>query len=630
MSSICGLINFDGAPVNSNLLREMVKEVSYQGPDGIQYWIDGHVGLANLAFNTTPESLRERQPLLSSDEMVCITADARVDNRQELMAILSGHDERINRSATDVDLILAAYQHWGEACPVHITGDFAFAIWDKRKQQLFCARDVFGMKPLVYSKIKDTFCFASQAEQLLQHPAVPCRLDEFMVARYLASDFGGKSRTFFEGISTIPVAHSLIVRSDQLLIESYWNPKPENDLVYKNDDEYTEHFKELFKQAVNARLRSNFPVIGVQLSGGLDSSSITGMASHVIRDQETKHLLAMTTVYDQLKSADERGYSSTVAQALNIDHALLPNDDISFITNIDDPVLESPHRRWEGTEQKMINRLREQGGQVLLTGVGGDDMLLGSPLRYADQIRRGNLLALRQLRRDAIFNNESFLKIIYTWFLQPILPGPLKRLKKPRQEISGTYVPPWIREDFANRTELRQRLKSDPPIKIKSWARQATYMSAMRAGPYFQLTAQWLSRLAIRQKVEYRHPYFDKVLVEFVLRLPPDQLWRDGYSKCILRRSMSGLLPDNIRLRSDKTYYSDVFHHCLRIKDTVQISRLLENPITAKLGFIDKQKLQEVLPAYRAGQEGNQVAYALMQILNLEYWLIYYQDEFCY
>ena len=187
MSGICGVVHFDGAPVDPKVLRQMAEVVAYRGPDGIRYWIDGNVGLAHLALNATPEALRERQPLPSVDGLTCLTADARVDNRSELVRTLTSKGCLQQKDPTDADLILAAYRCWGEACPEHIIGDFAFAIWDGHNRWMFCARDPFGVRPLHYSQVGQTLCVASEAQQVLQHPAMPWRLDEVAMANHPVS-----------------------------------------------------------------------------------------------------------------------------------------------------------------------------------------------------------------------------------------------------------------------------------------------------------------------------------------------------------------------------------------------------------------------------------------------------------
>src|SRR5215212_5986209 len=144
MSGICGVIHLDGAPVEPEILKEMAKAAAHRGPDGIRYWTDDNAALAHLALNITPESLREQQPLVSCGNDLVLTADARIDNRGELIRALGAKGYLPEAEPTDGELILAAYRCWGEECPARLVGDFAFAIWDARRKRLFAARDALG------------------------------------------------------------------------------------------------------------------------------------------------------------------------------------------------------------------------------------------------------------------------------------------------------------------------------------------------------------------------------------------------------------------------------------------------------------------------------------------------------
>ena len=190
MSGICGIVNFDGAPVELEDLQKMARAAAHRGPDGIHYWRNGPVGLVNLALNITPESLRERQPLVGSRGELVLTADARVDNRDELIRTLTTKGFLQDKSPTDADVILAAYQCWGETCPAQIIGDFAFVIWDTRRRRLFAAREPIGMRALYYRLEPHRILFATEIKQILAVPGVPARIFEPSVGAFLAGHAG--------------------------------------------------------------------------------------------------------------------------------------------------------------------------------------------------------------------------------------------------------------------------------------------------------------------------------------------------------------------------------------------------------------------------------------------------------
>src|SRR5262245_20600165 len=164
----------------------MVASVAHRGPDASGSWCQGAVGLGHRMLWTTPESLSEKLPLANQAGDLAITADARIDNRDELTAALGLPP---HSGVTDSMLILLAYEHWGEHCPEKLLGDFAFAIWDGRKRVLFCARDHFGVKPFYYCHSGRLFAFASEIKALLSLPEVPRRLNEVRVADYLVPIF---------------------------------------------------------------------------------------------------------------------------------------------------------------------------------------------------------------------------------------------------------------------------------------------------------------------------------------------------------------------------------------------------------------------------------------------------------
>src|SRR3989442_1012999 len=207
VSGIAGLWRLDGRPTEPAELDRMLARLAHRGPDGAGAWRHGPVALGHRMLHTTPESLRECQPLVGTTGDLVLVADARIDNRAELCPLLPAPSD-----ATDAELILAAYERWGEHCPEHLLGDFAFAIWDGRAQRLFCARDHFGVKPLYYHhRPSRLFAFASEIKGLLALADIPRRLNETRVAAYLVPLFEDKEVTFYEEIVRLPPAHRMVV-----------------------------------------------------------------------------------------------------------------------------------------------------------------------------------------------------------------------------------------------------------------------------------------------------------------------------------------------------------------------------------------------------------------------------------
>ena len=213
MSGISGIYQRDGNFVNQKKLALMVEASAHRGPDETGYLVKDSVGLAHQMLHTTPESLTEKQPLCDQSGELYLVMDGRVDNREEL------GEELINkgfspRTETDAELVLQAYQCWGEKCPEKIIGDFALVIWDGRKRQLFCARDIFGAKPFYYWSNRGTFLFGSELQQIFANEIVPQETNEGMIGEFLTDAVTSKEETLYRNIYRLPPAHCLIVTAD--------------------------------------------------------------------------------------------------------------------------------------------------------------------------------------------------------------------------------------------------------------------------------------------------------------------------------------------------------------------------------------------------------------------------------
>jgi asparagine synthase (glutamine-hydrolysing) len=407
MSGIAGIYHFDGCPVAPALLRRMTDIISHRGPDGAGHWLDGPVGLGHRMLHTTPESLQEKQPLHDAAGDLCLTLDGRVDNREELKAALEAEGVKL-RTDTDGEMVLRAYECWGEECPRRIIGDFAFAIWDGRKRQLFCARDPLGIKPFYYHTDGRTFIWGSEPRQLFLSPT--CRLEpnQGMMGEYLSGRIVDVEETLYQGILRLPPAHVLTVQDGQLRKRRYFDIDPHQEIRYRSDEEYAEHFHEIFKEAVRCRLRSP-SVVGVFVSGGLDSSAIFGMARLLTSEGAIEDLsVEPYSLIFAHPAADERTYIEDVVKMWGVKaHSICPDAwapppltaQVRHLQDFPDFPNASP---WE----PLLALARERGSRVVLWGHGGDEWLTGDSIHCADLLRRCRIpTLLRQLRTDLKVRN---------------------------------------------------------------------------------------------------------------------------------------------------------------------------------------------------------------------------------
>ena len=268
MSGIVGIVHFDGERVDRHLLARMTASMAFRGPDAQEIWNEGSVGFGHTLLKTTDESEHERQPF-TLDGSIWVVADARVDARRALIPELKAHGhEDLSSDATDVELILCAWQTWGENCVEHLLGDFAFAIWDGPRQRLFCARDHLGVKPFFYAHLGQKLIFSNSLDCIRQHPAVSDRLNDLAVADFLLFDLNQDlATTSFADIQRIPPAHAARWSTAGAQLRRYWTLPIDEPLYFRQSEDCVDRFRELLDQAVSERLRTR--EIAVMISGGL-------------------------------------------------------------------------------------------------------------------------------------------------------------------------------------------------------------------------------------------------------------------------------------------------------------------------------------------------------------------------
>ena len=473
-------------------------------------------------------------------------------------------DDRADESLTDDELILDAYETWGEDCVQHLIGDFAFAIWDERKQQLFGARDHFGVKPFFYTHIDRQFGFSSSLNELRRNPHVSNTLNEIAVGDYLL--FGVNqdlSTTIFKDIQRLPPGHTLTVANNEIRIRRYWTPSlPSREIRFPKDESYVNAFLEIFSNAVRDRLRTER--VAVSMSGGLDSTSLAAIA------REHSSVAAFTVVYDSLIPDEERHYSELAAKHLSIPITYVNADRYAlFDGNMDqpEPFLLSP---LTGQFNELLRSCAEFS-PVALTGYDGDAFM------HEPQPRR--------------FQIRTRIK---------------RMLRKPDS------IPEWIDESFARETGLRERWK-------QFWANHGNHVNPVeRPAAMRALNAKmWTSlfegydQSATRLKLEVRHPFLDLRLIEYLLAIPTKP-W--CVNKHILRCAMSDKLPVAVLNRPKTGLAGDpalqlVRHASVRWLDSFEVSPQLR-------AFVDLNRRRPV-----AEEETPDALWASLRVFALNYWL---------
>jgi len=614
MSGIVGIFHLDGHTVDRNVLHAMNSRLAHRGPDDAAIWNTHSIGFGHRMLWTTQESLNEHLPLTSDDGEYTITADARIDNRDELIAALNVTEAR--EEAPDSALILEAYERWGESCIDHLVGDFAFAIWDSEENKLFCARDHMGVKPFYYYKSDRLFAFASEIKALFAIPEIPRVLNEVKIGDHLTLFFEDRETTFYVNVFRLPAAHVLTVGdgSKGLHLGTYWSLDPTREL-FNSDAGYVSQFLTLFSEAVRCRLRSVHPV-GSLLSGGLDSSSVVSVAHHILQEKKVSAnrydepaLHSFSAVFDDLPACDERSYIDAVTDKkgikphyLNADH-LSPLVDLAEIFwHFDEPFFApNLHIYWA-----LCKEASKLGVRIVLDGIDGDTTLSHGKGCLTELIRKGQLYTfLCEVKKLRVRSNRSLRTTLINEVLVPFSPELLKDVWKILHGNGDSIVNNIVTAEFASRIELSNRNRSadsESPKKL-SIARDM-HCQRLTSG-LIQSALETIDHAAAAHSLELRHPFFDKRVVEFCLALPPEQKLGHGYSRIILRRALTSILPTLVQWRGDKTRLGPCFRRSLRTLERNRLETVICHNRALIEKYIDVKTLQSAYERFLVNEGSN-------------------------
>jgi asparagine synthase (glutamine-hydrolysing) len=619
MSGLAAIFHLDGQTVRKGRLQAMVTAMPHRGPDGCHTHLIGQAGLGYLAMHTTPESIEETQPWSDESGEIWVVFDGRLDNRAELEALVRARGVEI-RNPSDVELVLRAFQILGPGFAKRLLGDFAILIWDALSRRLIGARDIVAERPFYYSQVGRTIFVASEIRALLTQPEISTEPNTGMVAEHLADRVLSTDETLYRSIRKLPPAHLLLASSEGITVERYWEIDPAKEVRYRSNDEYAAHFRDLFEQAVDCRLRSIGPV-AVDLSGGLDSSSITSMIEDLRRRGKAppKGVEFISMVFPN-QPCDESRWISAVVDRLGIRS-----------TRVEPTCLESARCRQQaefyrdlpdypnGTMADGLRLVaRNRGCRVRLTGLGGDEWLAGSPRHTTDHIRRLQLIRLvRQLAADRSLLESSFFGHLRR-SVAPLFPAQLRYTI--HTVLRRNSVPKWLGPALRDDPEIINRL--NPPAgssRYRSYA-QADLASLLDDG-FAIHRAEMEERAAAAFGLDLREPFNDRRIVEFGLAIPEEQRWLGRDRKLVLRHAMADLLPDELQNRSDKAEFSSVVLDALRCADP----DIFLSPRCAGPGWVDTSQVAKMYEDFRAQADRQTVQthpdlWPLWKILGIEIW----------
>lgn len=558
MSAIVGIHHLNKEPISDEHIHRLMKSLQKYPADAVDVWKHKDIFLGCHAQWVTPESIGEQLPFYDYERQLAITADAMIDNREELFDRLGIHHEE-RKLMPDSKLILLAYSKWGDDVPRQLIGDFAFMIWDEKNQKLFGARDFSGTRPLYYFDHAQRFAFCTVMEPLLQLPYIKKQLNEEWLAEYLAIpnmiDAVDVSKTVIRDIKQVPPSHMISVIDGMVKLSKYHVLSLNKKIRFKNDDEYIEGFREVFQKSVDSRLRT-FKAVGSQLSGGLDSGSVVSFAANTLKKQNKKlHTYSSIPMGDfndwtpRHHIPDERSFvRETVDYVGNIEEHYLSLDNKNSYTDIDEwlEMIETPYKFFENSF--WIKGIFEQASRddigILLSGARGNFTISWGPALeyYVHLIKRMKWI---QFTREL----KSYSRNIGVG-RSKILPVISKKLFPFLNQEEEYQFPMLINSDFAKKMNAFDNIQKYGIGVDKS----PTY-SIFEERKYFidnefiwNTNGVSFAKLSLQYGMLIRDPTNDIRVINYCMALPLEQFINNGMNRALIRKATEGYLPDKVRL----------------------------------------------------------------------------------
>lgn len=624
MCGIAGIFNLDGEPVSSVILRRMTDAIAHRGPNGEGSYIDRFVALGHRRLAIIDLSPAGHQPMVSKDNRFVLTYNGEVYNFQEIRAEL----ERIGYqfvSQTDTEVVLNAYAEWGPDCLNRFNGMFAFAVWDRHKEQLYLARDRYGIKPLYYTLQGGAFLFGSEQKALLAHPKTAREIDLEALLEYFTFQNIFTDRTLLKGIKLLPAGcHGIIERgSKELSITRHWDfnfIEPENPV---SDEEYREELDRLFKQAVSRQLVSDVE-LGAYLSGGMDSGSITAIAA-----KQLPYIKTFTCGFD-LNSAsgielgfDERSRAEYMSYLFKTEH-------YEMVLKAGDMERVLPKLAWHLEEPRVgqsypnyyAAQLASKFVKVVLSGAGGDELFGGYPWRYYRAVV-----------------NDDFEHYIdkYYKFWQRLIQN--KLVKEVFAPVWNEVQHVWTRDIFRDVFQHHAPSLTRP----EDYVNHSLYFEA-KTFLHGLLVVE--DKLSMAHSLESRVPFLDNDLVDFSMKIPVrlklDNLHnvvrinenesgpktsiyfqknRDG--KRILRDVMKKYIPDEIT-GAEKQGFSAPDASWFKGESIDYVRATLFDPNAHVFSYFNRQSVQGLINEHLEGKQNRRLF--IWSLLNVESWLNQYLE----
>ncbi len=595
-------------PIQIEQISGIMSSLQQYPADDIQTWNKENIFFGCHAQWITPESVGEQLPYYDYERQLVITADAIIDNREELFERLQvEHPKR--KMMPDSQLILLAYAKWGEESPKFLIGDFAFMLWDERKNLLFGARDFSGTRTLYYYHKQNKFAFCTTIKPLSTLPFIEKKLNKQWLAEYLAIPGMHETveavSTAYENIEQIPPSHSITIANGRVSLTQYISIKFDEKLKLKSNSEYEEAFREVFLSAVKARTRTNRKV-GSHLSGGLDSGSVVSFAAKVLQQQNKRlHTYSYIPVEGFIdwtpkhRMADERPYiKSTIKHVGNITDHYMSFEGTSPLSEMDDwlETYEMPYKFFENSYwvKGVYEKAHAEGIGILLNGARGNwTVSWGPALDY-------HAMLLKKLKFAHLYKEVDLyskkIGINKSRVISIVKRKAFPYFHQKANAMENDQFPILINPEFAKQTGVMEKIKENG-MDISTFTSLNAYQARKKNFEqltYWNINGTTTTKLSLRYNLWDRDPTNDYRVVRFCLSVPEEQFVQDGIDRSLIRRATKNYLPDKVRLnqRIRGLQGSDGIHRMTSDWSSFinELERLVSDPMVAEFVNIESIK----------------------------------------
>jgi asparagine synthase (glutamine-hydrolysing) len=608
MCGIVGIINTDNESVKQSTINEMLASIKYRGPDDEGVYINNNVGFGHVRLSIIDLSNAGHQPMISSNGRFVIVFNGEIYNYLELKNELKHNYEF--RTATDTEVILAAFEKWGTGCLNKFNGMFAFAIYDTINKTVYLVRDRIGIKPLYYIQENNSIIFASDIPAILRILKNGPKENNKTICDYLLFNRVAHSESsFFLNIKKLQHSHMCTINNGKMHISRWYNLRENiNNPIVSNEE-----FLTLFKSSINLRLRSDVPV-GVALSGGLDSSAILSMINKKFNNS---NIHSFSAIYGQNQKGDESSFINEFSDQLENIHFIKPTAE-SLIRDIDDYItaLVEPVPGTSEYAEFKVMELAKNYCTVVLNGQGADETMAGY-IYYFGFYFKELLLQLKIAKLLSEIKNYKRIHITndgLNAFIYLLLPN---WLKSNRYLLNRRYIKnEFIKENYIE-NEITKVLYSSRTLK-ESFINHFEYK--------FEHHLSWGDRSSMWFSLEMRFPFLDHNLVERLLATENEKIIGDGITKRILRESMKDILPYKIANRYDKVGFETPEGDWLRnTKVKEMVLDTFSSRSFAEREIINARKLLNMMELHVKSQKD--YSHEIWKCFHLEYWFRKFIDK---